>query len=139
MKNRRIHNGGMAFVVLLALTRRQWVREDDLAKDLKLSPKQLRQTLRFFEKEKLITRVNRRETPKGAKRYKVAVAKTTDGKEGEEKKKIYDVVRYRLHRMKKILEDELECCKTVEEYVCSRCKRRYSALDALQLISQTGE
>ncbi|KAI3960365.1 hypothetical protein MKW98_017089 [Papaver atlanticum] len=151
-KNRRSDNRGMAIVVLLALTRRQWVREDDLAKDLKLSPIHLRQTLCFFEEEKLIIRVTRKETAKGAHRFNAAVANTTDGKEGEEKKKvhthsyccldysqIYDVVIYRLHRMKKKLEDELECCKTVEEYVCPRCKRKYNSLDALQLISQTGE
>ncbi|KAI3841922.1 hypothetical protein MKW92_030209 [Papaver armeniacum] len=138
-KNDIRDNRGMAVVVLLALTRRQWVREEDLAKDLKLSTKQLRQTLCFFEKEKLITRVTRKEMAKGAHK-------------GEEKKKahthsyccldysqIYDIVRYRLHRMKKNLEDELECCKTVEEYVCPRCKRKYNSLDALQLMSQTGE
>lgn len=41
--------------------RRQWVREEDLAKDLKLHSKQLRRTLRFFEEEKLVTRDHRRE------------------------------------------------------------------------------
>lgn len=42
-------------------SRRQWVREEDLAKDLKLHTKQLRRTLRFFEEEKIITRDHRRE------------------------------------------------------------------------------
>ena len=41
--------------------RRQWVREEDLAKDLRLHSKQLRRTLRFFEEEKLVTRDHRRE------------------------------------------------------------------------------
>jgi len=41
--------------------RRQWVREEDLAKDLKLHTKQLRRTLRYFEEEKIITRDHRRE------------------------------------------------------------------------------
>lgn len=41
--------------------RRQWVREEDLAKDLKLHSKQLRRTLRFFEEEKLVTRDHRKE------------------------------------------------------------------------------
>ncbi|MBA0790359.1 hypothetical protein Gohar_015017, partial [Gossypium harknessii] len=136
--------------------RRQWVREEDLAKELKLHSKQLRRTLRLFEEEKLITREYRKETAKGAKLYNAAVAATVDGqpsgKEGEEKVKlhthsyccldyaqIYDVVRYRLHRMKKKLKDELEDKNTVQEYVCPGCSKRYNALDALRLISLEDE
>ncbi|KAH1118119.1 hypothetical protein GLYMA_17G121700v4 [Glycine max] len=132
--------------------KRQWVREEDLAKDLKLHTKQLRRTLRFFEEEKIITRDHRRETAKGAKIYGAAVAATADGqqtaKEGEEKVKlhthsyccldyaqIYDVIRYRLHRMKHKLKDELENKNTLQEYICSNCGKRYNALDALRLVS----
>ncbi|KAF9610550.1 hypothetical protein IFM89_023215 [Coptis chinensis] len=71
----------------------QWVREEDLAKDLKLHSKQLRRTLRFFEEEKLVTRDHRKETAKGAKLFSAAVAATADGhqtgKEGEEKIKLH--------------------------------------------------
>ncbi|XP_057974532.1 uncharacterized protein LOC131162251 isoform X1 [Malania oleifera] len=151
-KTGRSDNRGIAVVVLDALTRRQWVREEDLAKDLKLHSKQLRRTLRFFEEEKLVTRDHRRETAKGAKIFSAAVAATGDGqqapKEGEEKIKlhthsyccldyaqIYDVVRYRLHRMKKKLKDELENKNTVQEYICPNCGKRYNALDALRLVS----
>lgn len=146
----------MAVVVLDALTRRQWVREEDLAKALKLHSKQLRRTLRFFEEEKLVTRDHRKETAKGAKVYSAAVAATADGqpltKEGEEKMKlhthsyccldyaqIYDVVRYRIHRMKKKLKDELDSRNTIQEYICPNCGRRFSAFDALQLWSQNDE
>ncbi|KAJ8750561.1 hypothetical protein K2173_015722 [Erythroxylum novogranatense] len=152
----RSDNRGIAVVVLDALTRRQWVREEDLAKDLKLHSKQLRRTLRFFEEEKLITRDHRKETAKGAKLYSAAIAATADGqqvgKEGEEKVKlhthsyccldysqIYDVVRYRLHRMRKNLKDELEDKNTVQEYICPNCGKRYNALDALQLVSLDDE
>ncbi|XP_048329820.2 uncharacterized protein LOC107418848 [Ziziphus jujuba] len=154
-KTSRSDNRGIAVVVLDALTRRQWVREEDLAKDLKLHSKQLRRTLRFFEEEKLVTRDHRRETAKGAKIFSAAVAATADGhhtKEGEEKIKlhthsyccldyaqIYDVVRYRLHRMKKKLKDELEDKNTVQEYICPNCGKRYTALDALRLISMEDE
>uniref|UniRef100_A0A2N9HJH0 HTH TFE/IIEalpha-type domain-containing protein n=1 Tax=Fagus sylvatica TaxID=28930 RepID=A0A2N9HJH0_FAGSY len=155
-KTGRSDNRGIAVVVLDALTRRQWVREEDLAKDLKLHSKQLRRTLRFFEEEKLVTRDHRRETAKGAKIYSAAVAATADGqpigKEGEEKIKmhthsyccldyaqIYDVVRYRLHRMKKKLKDELDNKNTVQEYICPNCAKRYTALDALRLISLDDE
>ncbi|KAL5726069.1 hypothetical protein ACHQM5_009140 [Ranunculus cassubicifolius] len=152
LKNGKIDNRGMAVVILDALTRRQWVREDDLAKDLKLHSKQLRRTLRFFEEEKLVTRDHRKETARGVKVHSAAVAATADGKqigkEGEEKVKLhthsyccldyaqlYDVVRYRLHRMKKKLKDELESKNTVQEYTCPSCHKRYTAFDALQLIS----
>ncbi|XP_062146522.1 uncharacterized protein LOC133854364 [Alnus glutinosa] len=151
-KTGRSDNRGIAVVVLDALTRRQWVKEEDLAKALKLHSKQLRRTLRFFEEEKLVTRDHRRETAKGAKIFSAAVAATVDGqqttKEGEEKIKlhthsyccldyaqIYDVVRYRLHRMKKKLKDELDNKNTVQEYICPNCGKRYTALDALRLVS----
>ncbi|XP_052199067.1 transcription initiation factor IIE subunit alpha-like [Diospyros lotus] len=151
-KTGRSDNRGIAVVVLDALTRRQWVREDDLAKDLKLHSKQLRRTLRFFEEEKLVTRDHRKETAKGAKIYSAAIAATADGqqngREGEEKIKlhthsyccldyaqIYDVVRYRAQRMKKKLKDELENKNTVQEYICPNCGKRYNALDALRLVS----
>ncbi|KAK8569038.1 hypothetical protein V6N13_106907 [Hibiscus sabdariffa] len=149
-------NRGIAVVVLDALTRRQWVREEDLAKELKLHSKQLRRILRLFEEEKLVTRDHRRETAKGAKVYSAAVAATVEnqvgGKEGDEKIKlhthsyccidyaqIYDVVRYRLHRMKKKIKDELEDKNTVQEYVCPGCGKRYNALDALRLVSLEDE
>ncbi|XLU42506.1 hypothetical protein S245_037320, partial [Arachis hypogaea] len=79
-------------------------------------------------------------TAKGAKFFNAAVAATVDAqhptKEGEEKVKlythsyccldyaqIYDVVRYRLHRMKHKLKDELDNKSTIQ------------CFDALQLIS----
>ncbi|XP_025876838.1 uncharacterized protein [Oryza sativa Japonica Group] len=89
--------------------RRQWVREEDLAKALKISSKQLRRILQFFEEEKLVRRCHRKE--------------------------VYDVVRYRIHRMRKKLKDGLDDRDTVQHYVCPNCKRRYSAFDALQLVS----
>lgn len=41
--------------------RRQWVKEEDLAKVLRLHPKQLRRTLRVLEEEMLVIREHRRE------------------------------------------------------------------------------
>ncbi|QHN77139.1 uncharacterized protein [Arachis hypogaea] len=84
-------------------------------------------------------------TAKGAKIFNAAVAATVDAqhptKEGEEKVKlythsyccldyaqIYDVVRYRLHRMKHKLKDELDNKSTVQEYICTTCGKRYNAL-----------
>ncbi|RZC55052.1 hypothetical protein C5167_013910 [Papaver somniferum] len=41
--------------------------------------------------------------------------------------------------MKKKLKAELDYVNTVQEYLCPGCKKRYNALDALHLISSTGE
>lgn len=154
-RSSRGDNRGMAVVILDALTRRQWVREEDLAKDLKIHLKQLRRTLRFFEEEKLVMRDHRKETAKGVKLHAAAVAATADShstREGEEKIKlhthsyccldyaqIYDVVRYRMHRMKKKLKDELDSKNTIQEYICPNCNKRYTALDAARLVSMEDE
>lgn len=155
-KSSRGDNRGMAVVILDALTRRQWVREEDLAKDLKIHLKQLRRTLRFFEEEKLVMRDHRKETAKGVKMHAAAVAATAEGqhptREGEEKIKlhthsyccldyaqIYDVVRYRMHRMKKKIKDELDSKNTIQEYICPNCNKRYTALDAARLVSMEDE
>ncbi|KAL8031407.1 hypothetical protein ABFX02_13G021900 [Erythranthe guttata] len=146
-KNGRSDNRGIAVVILDALTRRQWVREEDLAKDLKIHTKQLRRTLRFFEEEKLVIRYDRKEVAKGAK-----IDSLRTGREGEEKIKmhthsyccldyaqLYDVVRYRIHRMKKKLKDEMKSKNAVQVYICPNCRRRYNALDSLGLISPYDE
>ncbi|KAK3157876.1 hypothetical protein QOZ80_2AG0129530 [Eleusine coracana subsp. coracana] len=152
-KNFRGDNSGMGVVVLDALTRRQWVREEDLAKALKLHSKQLRRILRFFEEEKLITRVHRKESAKAEKAHNSAAAAASGqpvAKEDEEKQKMHthsyccldyaqicDVVRYRIHRMKKKLKDDLDSRNTIQHYICRSCNKRYSAFDALQLVSYT--
>ncbi|KAI5001670.1 hypothetical protein ZWY2020_026320 [Hordeum vulgare] len=98
---------------------------------------------------------------KGAKIYSAAAAAAGDGqptKEGEEKVKLhthsYCCLDYaQMHllkhrsvmlcgadtRMKKTLKDELDSRNTVQHYICPNCKKRYSAFDALQLISYTDE
>ncbi|XP_024543384.1 general transcription factor IIE subunit 1 isoform X1 [Selaginella moellendorffii] len=152
-KSGKSDNKGISVVVLDALTRRQWVKEEELAKRLKLHPKQLRRTLRVLEDEMLVIREDHKETTKNAKVYNAAVAVADGEQQGgpaNEKTKallhsyccldyaqICDVVRYRIHRAKKMIKDELEDKNTVQEYVCpdSGCGRRYSALDASRLIS----
>ncbi|KAL2462972.1 Transcription factor TFIIE [Forsythia ovata] len=90
-KTGRGDDRGIAMVVLDAVTGHQcqWVREEDLADDLKLHSKQLRQTLVFLEKEKLVARNDRKETAKGEKIYSAAKAANVyvkrAGREGVEK------------------------------------------------------
>ncbi|XP_010451328.1 PREDICTED: transcription initiation factor IIE subunit alpha-like [Camelina sativa] len=145
-KSAKSDNKGIAVIVLNALTRWQWVKEEDL---LPGGPKQLlRKVLRYFEEQKFIMRVDRKESARGAKKNSVSVA---NGQPGAKVKvhihsyycldysQIYDVVRYKLHRMKKELKDELEDKDTIQEYGCLNCKRKYNALDALRLISMADD
>ena len=66
---------GVACVVLDALTRRRWVKEDELAADILVNPKQLRKTLRYLEEDQLVLRGAVRETPRD-----VAAVAAADGR-----------------------------------------------------------
>ena len=44
---------------------------------------------------------------------------------------IYDVVRYRMHRMKKKLKDELDSRNMIQEYICPNCSKRYQQVTFL--------
>lgn len=52
---------------------------------------------------------------------------------------IYDVVRYRIHRMKKKLKDELDSRNTIQEYICPNCGRRYSDITLSVIFHHKGE
>ncbi|KAK7244311.1 hypothetical protein RIF29_39131 [Crotalaria pallida] len=124
-KRRRNDNRGIAVVILDALTRRRrWVSEQDLAFDLKLNRKQLRRTLNFLEEEKIIAR-EAVEKKRNTFSYYCCL----------DYEQIYDVVRYRVHGMKRKLKDGLENKKTVQEYICLDCGRRFNSLDAARLLS----
>eukprot|EP00897_Mesotaenium_endlicherianum_P001830 jgi/Mesen1/1675/ME000137S00591 len=157
-KAEKMENKGIAVVVLDALARRQWMREEELARQLHLHPKQLRRTLHALEDELLIVREQRKENVKATERYNRAAAAHTaeEAKEeegGELKMKkhthtyccidyaqIYDVTRYRIHRARRAIKDELEDRNTLQEYVCPKCASRYTALDASRLLDySTGE
>ncbi|KAJ4912661.1 hypothetical protein Rs2_07282 [Raphanus sativus] len=147
-KSAKCDSRGNIVMVLDALMRRQWVREEDLARDLKKNPKQVRKILRHFEEKQLVTRYQRKETAKRAKIYNVAVAARTHGRAEDNVKfnthsyccldyqHMYDTARLRLQKIKRKLKDELEDNKyTLQKYICPNCNRKYSALDALRLIS----
>eukprot|EP00244_Chara_vulgaris_P014469 TRINITY_DN9071_c0_g1_i2.p1 TRINITY_DN9071_c0_g1~~TRINITY_DN9071_c0_g1_i2.p1 ORF type:complete len:559 (+),score=161.15 TRINITY_DN9071_c0_g1_i2:41-1717(+) len=158
-KSDKSDNKGIAVVILDALTRREWVKEEDLARQLCIHPKQLRRTLRVLEEEMIVIREHRRESVKSTKVLQAAMGATSapSPQEGDlptgqgrlhthsycclDYAQIYDVIRYRLHRAKRKIKDELEDRNVLQEYVCPNpsCRRRYSALDALRLISLTDE
>ena len=64
-------------MILDALTRRRWVKEDELAADILLHPKQLRKTLRYLEEDQLVLRGQVRETPKDVAAVAAAAGRDT--------------------------------------------------------------
>lgn len=52
---------GLAVVVLDTLMRRQWIKEEELAKDLQLHAKQLKKVLKVLQDEGVVVRDSRKE------------------------------------------------------------------------------
>ena len=88
---------------------------------LKLYPEQLRQTLKFLEQEKLVTRDQKMGY------YYVCI----------DYAQFYDVIRYKLHWIEKKLEGQLNNKNRIQEYKCSNpnCGKKYTALNAQELAS----
>ncbi|EAY79859.1 transcription initiation factor IIE subunit alpha isoform X1 [Oryza sativa Japonica Group] len=144
---------GIVVVVLDALTRQQWVREEDLARSLMIPFNRLRQITHFLEQQKLVRRYYRKEaihdasistaSPSHVSHDAHLVPTNVAGKlkmimqpycclhYGQ----VYDVTLYRIHEMKKKLKDELDGNYMIQNYVCPNCERRYSSLNALDLVS----
>ncbi|GAA0149326.1 general transcription factor [Lithospermum erythrorhizon] len=123
-------NRGIAVVVLDALTSKQWVREQDLSKQLQLHAKLLRTTLRFLEQEKFISVYHRKEPAgegEGEGGHKVMMHTYTYY--CLDYPQIYDVLRYRLRRMTMSLKDKLNDKIKIQAYLCLDCGKRYNALD----------
>lgn len=132
-------------VVVDALTRRTWTREDDLASDLKLSFKQCRKLLTYLEREKLVTRAHVREKDR-ARAAALAERGITDAPEVKKTVswcslnygRLLDVVRFRLLLVKKRARAAVDKGKVHEVYVCvgpeEECGRTYSSLDAAALL-----
>jgi len=132
-------------IVVDALTRRTWTREDDLASDLKLSFKQTRKLLGYLEREKLVTRAHVKEKDR-ARTLALAERGITGAPDVKKTVtwaslnygRMLDVVRYRLHVMKKQARQRVDKGKIHEVYVCvgprEECGKTYSSLDAAMLL-----
>ena len=62
--NAKYDNSAIAQVLVDALTRRTWVKEDDLARAVLLSAKQVRKALLYLEEQRLVTRAHVKEKDK---------------------------------------------------------------------------
>ncbi|RLM58668.1 Transcription initiation factor IIE alpha subunit family protein [Panicum miliaceum] len=110
---------------------------------LNIKQKNMIVLLQFLEKEKLL----KRELIKRAQVKTIdAVAKKENGTFNmlagayccSDYSQVVDVTRYQLHHMKESLKEKPDCSTMIEDYMCCICKRSYSALDAVHLISNTG-
>lgn len=144
-KKTKLDDPRIVEVVVDALTRRTWTREDDLASDLKLSFKQCRKLLTYLEREKLVTRAHVREKDR-ARAAALAERGITDVPEVKKTVswcslnygRLLDVVRFRLLLVKKRARAAVDKGKVHEVYVCvgpeEECGRTYSSLDAAALL-----
>lgn len=70
----QVDTSGLGIVVLDTLTRKEWVKEDLLAEELKVAPKLLRKTLRYLEEEHIIRREHRKEGKRAQNKDVVVLA-----------------------------------------------------------------
>ncbi|CAM0146077.1 unnamed protein product [Urochloa decumbens] len=137
-------NRGLAVVVLDGLTRFAWINESELARLLKIKEN----TLILLVSEKIFDKVLMLYLSLQGKQVKTndAISEKEDGSFNVlagsycclDYSQVVDVTRYRLHCMKKYLKENLDYTAVMEEYICCICKRSYSALDVVHLISKSG-
>lgn len=144
-KKTKLDDPRVVEVVVDALTRRTWTREDDLASDLKLSFKQVRKLMAYLEREKLVSRAHVREKDR-ARAQALAERGITDAPDVKKTVtwcslnygRALDVTRYRLHMIKKHARQAVDKGKVHEVYVCvgpaEFCGKTYSSLDAAALL-----
>ena len=129
--------------MLDALTRREWVKEDLLAGELGLHPKQVRKCLRFLAQDQLVVREFRRErggkieAPEGAEQDGGGISNPkgfTHSYSCIDYARCVDVARYRVRKMLDRIRDELDDKGSIQEYACGDCGREYTSFDAVTLM-----
>mmetsp|Transcript_15230 Transcript_15230/g.38731 ORF Transcript_15230/g.38731 Transcript_15230/m.38731 type:complete len:301 (-) Transcript_15230:216-1118(-) len=126
-------NQGLHCVLLNALTKHEWIKEDMLAKQLGLSWRQVRKTLRELELDLMVSRIVMRDS-----RASTSLSSKIESTHSYcclDYKRMFDVCRLKLYKMKKFLKDELDDKTKIEDYLCSTedCGRNYTSLEVLDL------
>ena len=119
-------------MVLDAMTRREWVKEDNLAGELGLHPKQIRKVLRFLHEEQLICREFRKE--RGVAEGDAPAKSFTHSYSCLDYSRCVDVARYRLHFMVKDIKAKLDEKDKVSTYRCKRCGAAYTSFDIMGMV-----
>ncbi|KAK9791357.1 hypothetical protein WJX73_007253 [Symbiochloris irregularis] len=143
----------IGIIVLDALARREWVKEDDLAQYIKVSSKHVRRVLRYFETQMLLLREHRKEkvplqggadTPTGSTGDQGA-----DGEDAAPVKQvtvsyccldystILEITQLHLHTMLASLKRQAQDRSAEQLYRCPnpQCRREATTLDAFKLIN----
>lgn len=152
----------LAVIVLDALTRREWVKEDELALDLKLAQKVLRRATNYLEQQMLVTREQRREkhaaqaadagrgaTPPGA--ATASTSEAGDADPGPSKqvtvvyckldyRKVLEGMQLRMQGLRAGLKEQGQINSVEQYYRCttSWCAKEATTLDAFKLIKDDG-
>ena len=160
--NAKYDNSRTAEVLIDALTRRAWVREDDLARAVLLSSKQVRKALHYLEEQRIVRRAHVKEkdteridrTRARAEENGVEEAIILERLRAIEKKivtyvcldysRIVDAVQLRLATAHADLKYRVEKGPVSVLYKCTNdpdiCGKRYSSLDAMRLLDpHTGQ
>jgi transcription initiation factor TFIIE subunit alpha len=154
--NAKYDNSKIAEVLVDALTRRTWVKEDDLASAVLLSAKQVRKTLLYLEEQRFVTRAHVKEKDKEREARTRARAEENDVDEHTiqerikniEKKivtyvclnysRIVDALNLRMGTARKALKHLAEKGPVSVLFKCVNdpeiCGKRYSSLDAARLV-----
>ena len=154
--NAKYDNSAIALVLVDALTRRTWVKEDDLARAVLLSAKQVRKALLYLEEQRLVTRAHVKEKDKDREartRQRALENGVDEGIIAErvaniERKtvtyvclnysRIVDALTLRIGKARADLKHRVERGPISVLFRCTSdpevCGKRYSSLDAARLL-----
>jgi len=154
--NAKYDNSAIAQVLVDALTRRTWVKEDDLAHAVLLSAKQVRKALLYLEEQRLVTRAHVKEKDKDREartRQRALENGVDEGIIAErvaniERKtvtyvclnysRIVDALTLRIGKARADLKHRVERGPISVLFRCTSdpevCGKRYSSLDAARLL-----
>ena len=157
--NAKYDNSKIAEVLVDALTRRTWVKEDDLANAVLLSAKQVRKALLYLEEQRLVTRAHVKEKDKDREARTRARAEENNVDEhiimerirAIDKKivtyvclnysRVYDALALRIGTARAELRHLAEKGPVTVLFKCVNdpeiCGKRYSSLDAARLMDPT--
>ena len=154
--NAKHDNSAIAEVLIDALTRRTWVKEEELARAVLLSAKQVRKALLYLEEQRLVTRSHVKEKDKERHERTRQRAEENGVDEGIiqerlrniEKKtvtyvclnysRVVDALTLRIYTARRDLKHKAEKGPVSVLFKCTAdpelCDKRYSSLDAARLM-----
>lgn len=120
------------FIIIMdMLARYPVLKDDDLAGRLGLQAKELNKIMAILTNDRLVKVHRQNELKEGAQRSVGRQYYYIDYQD------FCNVVKWRIHRMHKIIDSSSRKVLDTKGYVCPQCGQSYSQLDALELLDQT--